>query len=286
MRLRRVFMLLAVLLLVGCATPTLEVQVVRETSIVQETVIVTQEPLPTHTPYPTYTPLPTYTLFPTWTVLPTATPTPIPTATSAPTSIPEPANTPTVAPTPISSAPALEILSHQSYVDGSWFHIVGEVQNNTDSPMEYVKIVATLYDEAGKVSGTDYGYTVLDAVLPGERSPFETGTDEWEGTTSYKLQVEGRAGDWPRTDLKIPSHEHYIDGSWLHIRGEVQNDGTTPAEYVKLVVTLYDEAGNVVGTDYGYTVLDIIPAKGTSPFDTGTDHWPGFASYDIQVEGR
>lgn len=191
---------------------------------------------------------------------------------------------PTATPTP--SLPQLEILSHQSYVDDGWFHIVGEVRNNSDTPMEFVKIVATLYDDAGQVVGTDFTYTEIDVIPPGGKSPFETGTDEWEGATNYKLQVQGNVGTLPRQDIVILGHSHYADSGWLHVRGEVQNTGDTPAEFVKIVVTLYDAAGNVVGTDFTYTDLDVVPAGGTSPFETGTDHWPNFDYYEIQVQAQ
>lgn len=202
-------------------------------------------------------------------------------ATSIPSS--ETPVIPTNSPTP--SAPPLEILSHDSYTDGEWYHIVGEIQNNNDYPMMFVEIVATLYDDDGKVVGTDFTYTFLDVIPPGGKSPFETGTDEWEGTTNYKLQAEGSKGDLPRQDLVIRSHESYIDGDWLHVRGEVENTGTTDAEFVQLVITLYDASDNVVGADFTFTTLNIVPAGGTSPFESGTDHWPNFDHYEIQVEG-
>jgi hypothetical protein len=106
---------------------------------------------------------------------------------------------PTATPTP--SLSQLEILSHQSYVDVGWFHIVGEVQNNSDTPVEFVKVVATLYDDAGQVVGTDFTYTEIDVIPPGGKSPFETGTDEWTGTTNYRLQVQGDAA--PRRDRTL-----------------------------------------------------------------------------------
>ena len=209
------------------------------------------------------------------------------TNTPEPAVIPPTNNTPAL-PTssPPPNVPPLEILSHQSHIDGEWFHIVGEVRNNTNAPMEFVKIVATLYDSNNKVVGTDFTYTELDVIPPGGKSPFETGTDEWAGVTSYKVQVEGSEGNLPRQDLVVLSHESYTDGQWLHIRGEVQNTGTTPAEFVKLVVTFYDASGNVVATDFSYTSLDAIAAGGTSPFETGTDYWPNFDHYEIQVQGQ
>lgn len=107
MRARRAFVVLAVLVLASCATPTPEVVketvVVQQTVIVQQTVVATQDPLPTHTPYPTYTPqdplptytpqdpLPTYTPYPTYTVEPTATEEPEPEVTNTPEPAEEPA---------------------------------------------------------------------------------------------------------------------------------------------------------------------------------------------------
>ena len=209
----------------------------------------------------------------------TSEPTPILPTLEA-TSTPEPTPIP---PTP--SPPELEILSHQSYTDSGWFHIVGEVQNNSDTAIGFVKIVATLYDDAGNVVGTDFTYTELVVIPAGSRSPFVTGTDEYEGVTQYKLQTQGSPANLPREDLVILSHSHYEDAGWLHVRGEVQNTGDTPAEFVKVVITLYDAAGNVIGTDFTYTDLDTVPAGGTSPFETGTDHYPGFDHYEIQVQG-
>jgi len=296
-------LLFIALVLSACSQPTPEI--VKETVIVR----ITEPPAPTYTPYPTYAPqepLPTYTPLPTHTPeepLPTYTPpptyTPYPTYTKPPkpTNTPRPTNTPTLAatntpvpadtpkPTQAAARPDLEILSHQSYVDLAWFHIVGEVRNNSSVPIEYVKIVATLYDVTGKVAGTDYTYTDIDVIPPGGKAPFETGTDEWAGTTQYKLQVQGSPGDLPRQDLVILSHDSYVDGDWLHVRGEVQNTGETEAKYVKVVVTLYDAADQVVGMDYTYCELDVIPPGETSPFETGTDHWPNFDHYEIQVEG-
>lgn len=214
---------------------------------------------------------------------PTSTPVPPPPPTDTPAL---PTDTPVPTDTPTPSIPDIEILSHQSYEDGGWFHVVGEVRNNSDKPMQFVEIIVTLYDDANNVTGTDFAYTELDVIPPGGKSPFETGTDEYAGTTQYKLQVQGIPGNLPRQDLIINSHNHYEDGGWLHVRGEVQNTGDTPAEFVKIVVTLYDAAGNVVGTDFAYTDIDTIPPGGTSPFETGTDHYPGFDHYEIYVEGN
>jgi len=195
---------------------------------------------------------------------------------------------PTVAPesTPDGELAGLEILSHQSFMRGEWFHIVGEVRNNAGAPMGSVEVAATLYDNSGSETGTGSAFTLLDVIPPDGRAPFDIRTDEWVGTADYELQVQGQPDHPPRQDLAILSHDHYVYGGWLHVRGVVTNTGTTPAVFIRLVVTLYDAAGGVIGADFAYTRLVVLPPGGTSPFETGTDHWSGFDHYEIQVQGQ
>jgi hypothetical protein len=73
------------------------------------------------------------------------------------------------------SASGISVLRSSSFTDDiGYYHVVGEVKNNspTDS-MNYVKIVSTFYDNAGKVVGTDFTYTNVDVLRPTERSSFE-----------------------------------------------------------------------------------------------------------------
>lgn len=182
--------------------------------------------------------------------------------------------------------PALSVLSHRQYLDGGYYTIIGEVQNTSDDPMTYVKLVTTLYDTAGQVVGVGFTYSTLDAIPAGGRSPFEIMLDHWEGAESYALEVQGQAGELPRQDLTITNHYSSPSGDYLTIEGEVANQGTTPAEFVKVVVTLYDADGNVVGVAFTYTTLDEIAPGGTSPFEIMTDRRDGFDHYDIQVQGQ
>jgi len=90
----------------------------------------------------------------------------VPAATSAPTSTPRPTDVPkpTITPKPLLSL--LQVVSSSTYTDAGYMYIVGEVTNNSDVPQVFVKIVATLYDDAGKVAGTDYSYTALEVIPP------------------------------------------------------------------------------------------------------------------------
>jgi hypothetical protein len=181
---------------------------------------------------------------------------------------------------------ALEALNHHSHVEGESFHIVGEVRNNSATPMESVRVTATLYDDSGQVVGSSVAFAALDFILPDGRSPFEIATDEWAGTTRYELQVEGLPRDVAGQDLVVVAHEGIVDGDWLDIRGEVQNTGDTSAELVRVIITLYDGAGNVVAMGDTFATLDVIPPGETSPFEIRTVRHPDVDRYEIQVQGH
>lgn len=71
--------------------------------------------------------------------------------------------------------------------------VVGEVINNTNKPVSWVKVSVTFYDENGDVLGSDYSYAgeTTDVSLPvGVKAPFELNTypDDYI-PADYQLQV-------------------------------------------------------------------------------------------------
>jgi hypothetical protein len=223
---------------------------------------------------------------------------PIPTATA--TSQPSPTNTPMAAepeatatqamPRETADPTQLEILSHRTYIDTlGWHHIVGEVQNNSDIPMEFVEVIAKLYDESQEVIGTKLTFTTPDVIFPGEKAPFDVITlrpSQWERISEYKLQVKGDiAKDLLNQHLVLLHQNSRIDNGFLYVNGEVQNTGSSAA-LVKLVITLYDADRNVINTNWSYANLGIIPAEQISPFEVKVSHLsdPNNFSYRIQIE--
>lgn len=88
----------------------------------------------------------------------------------------------------------VDILNHQSYIDDGYYHVVGEVQNNTHK-VERVEIIATFYDSAGQVVATDSNLIEMYNLKPGQKSNFEVNNvGEDRETTSrisrYELQVK------------------------------------------------------------------------------------------------
>ena len=50
---------------------------------------------------------------------------------------------------------------------------VGEVVNNTSTNESLVQLNLGFYNSSGTLLGTDFAFTSLDVLAPGEKSPFE-----------------------------------------------------------------------------------------------------------------
>ncbi|HEY9152600.1 MAG TPA: hypothetical protein VIN60_06910, partial [Anaerolineales bacterium] len=163
----------------------------------------------------------------------TATDQPLATDTSTVTPVPAAATlSPVSSATPASTAdpsqPAnLDVLSSQGYAMNNGFYIVGELLNNTATPMGNIKITATYYyQRAGKpvVVGTMVGSTLLDVIPSYGKAPFVLGpfvvTVANAGpVTWYDLHEEGQTATLPRQDLVVqPTTNSYSTGNWLYVR--------------------------------------------------------------------
>jgi uncharacterized protein YceK len=221
----------------------------------------------------------------------TSTSTPIP-ATGTPTS--DSLVTPTATVDP--SQPAdLDVLSSQGYALNDGFYIVGELLNNTATPMGNIIITATYYyQRAGKpvVLGTQNGSTLLNVIPAYGKAPFIVGpfvitTNKVGPVTWYDLHEKEQTGTLPRQDLVVQTGANsYSAGSWLYVRGEILNPGKTDAKFVKVVITLYDPNGNIIGALSTYTNPSTIPAGGFAPFSVSTEYWPNFDHFNVQIQAQ
>jgi hypothetical protein len=225
---------------------------------------------------------------------PTDTPTPTPTPTALPTTAVSASETPTASATESPNTPDLEILSHKGYTAYEGYYIVGEVQNNTDTPMGSVEVTATFYNKRVGKPQTEVGmvsaFTLIDVIPPKGKAPFKIGPFTDSPVKLYEVKavtVQGQATEsLPQQNLVVTYHDQYYEGQWLVIRGDVKNTGTTEAKFVKAVITLYDTRDRVVGVEYAYTDPDTIPAGGTASFETQTNLWGGFDHSEAQATGQ
>lgn len=224
-------------------------------------------------------------------LLPTITPAP-PTATPTATMRSIKAPSPPVSQTPLAAAAPgqLVIVSHKSYVDSlGWYHIVGEVQNNSSTPMEYVEIVAKLYNASAEVIGTKLTFTAPDVIFPGGSAPFDIVAlrqSQWRNIETYTLHVEGdaSAGLQPQNVILLNQNSQLQNGLMV-VSGQVQNTGETPI-LAKIIVTLYDANHNVINTSWSYADAGIMARNEIADFEVKVRHDtdPNNFFYRIQIE--
>jgi hypothetical protein len=68
-----------------------------------------------------------------------------------------------------------------------------------------------------------------------------------------KLDIVGETTSWFNDDT-------------FNIAGEINNNGTRDVDFVKVIATLYNPEGTVIGSDFTYTDPSTIEAGDTAPF--------------------
>ena len=141
------------------------------------------------------------------------------------------------------------IQNDQDYVgDDGAFHVVGEIQNNLDSPLNQVNVFVTLYDENNNVVVTKETRSLVNTIMPEMKGPFDfifTGINP-DQIKSYSLDLEYSISEPKSQVIAITSSELTRDNhNNLIISGTVENSGEITANTVAVIATLYDRNGNV-----------------------------------------
>ena len=175
------------------------------------------------------------------------------------------------------------------YFDRDYYYLVGEVFNPTNSNINFVKVVATFYDENRTVIGTAFTYTELDIIEPNTTVPFKISSyPDKIKPASCKLDVDyNTTSEQPFSGISIKSHSGFFDDrGYYKIVGEVENTSNIPAEFVKIIAAYYNSSGDVIGTAFTYTDIDIVEVGGRAPFELSS--YPKSinpASCKLQVQG-
>ena len=84
--------------------------------------------------------------------------------------------------------------------------------------------------------------------------------------------------------IEVTSHSKTTNSIGFYgVVGEVKNNTSKPATYIKVVATFYNAEGTVVGTNFTYVVSDDTLAPSTSlPFEI-SNAAVDFASYKLDV---
>src|SRR3989338_2202461 len=182
---------------------------------------------------------------------------------------------------PAASAPAadstvagLEVVQVTGYVDTyGYYHVVGIIKNQGDSPASEIELTIELKDADGQTLLEDNDAPVdsltwqplLYTLAPGAESPFDyyQSTDQGQ-PESYTVTITGRqTGDASEANVEVQNARLTTDGSstW-YIAGELVNLGDQPAEINGLAGAVLDDSGALAGTDYTLTTARHLAPAG------------------------
>ena len=162
------------------------------------------------------------------------------------------------------------IQNDQQYIgDDDTLHIVGEIKNNLQVPLNQINIHVTLLDENEQLITIKETSSLLNTIMPGMKGPFDLIliNNEAEKTKSYSLELDYKVSP-PKnqvidiTESKL-SRDNYNN---LMITGTVTNRGDITANTVAVIATLYDKEGNVVAVSRVHPEPDYLRSEDSAFF--------------------
>jgi len=156
------------------------------------------------------------------------------------------------------------IENDQQYTgDDDALHIVGEIINNLEVPLNQINVHVTLLDEDGHLIATKVTSSLLNTIMPGMKGPFDLilTDNEAKKTKSYSLELDYKVSPPKNQVIDITESELSRDNyNNLMITGTVTNRGDITANTVAVIATLYDNEGNVAAVSRVHPEPDYLRA--------------------------
>lgn len=153
--------------------------------------------------------------------------------------------------------------------DDGFLHILGEVENNLDVPLNQIKISAKLLDENGFQIGQANGKSFSNVVMPGMSGAFDIVILNHDPKIihDYTLEFDYKFTEPKNQVIEIISSDMKKDHqNNLTISGIIENQGEITANMINVVATLYDYDGNVVNVSSVPIQPDFLRAGDNSFF--------------------
>ena len=156
----------------------------------------------------------------------------------------------------------------QFFGDDGTLHIVGEIQNGFNAPINQIEIQAMVYSE-GVLLDTIKTTPMLNTVMPDMKNPFDillprniaSIVDEYSLNVSYEItQPKSQVIDIIESEFTQDNFDN------LMITGTVVNKGEITANTIVVVATLYDKTGNVAAVSKTHVEPDYLRVNEESFF--------------------
>ena len=145
--------------------------------------------------------------------------------------------------------------------DGT-LHVVGEIINESDKPINQVEVNAIFYYDGNIVYQTSTE-NLTSIIMPEMKGAFDlTVIEDIGDIDDYTLDVSFKVAQPKEQVIEITSSEFTLGPvDNISIQGTVANNGEITANMVKVIATLYDRDGNVVTVSQANTKPDYLRAN-------------------------
>ena len=151
--------------------------------------------------------------------------------------------------------------------DGA-LHIVGEIQNDLNAPVNQVIVYVTLFYD-GQILDTKSTSSFVNTIMPGMKGPFDLVIfdDQSKLVDEYTLDVNFKIAN-PKNQVIDITYSEFLRDEFnnLAIKGTVANRGEITANTVVVVATLYDRDGKVAAVSKAHTEPDYLQSNDESFF--------------------
>ena len=162
------------------------------------------------------------------------------------------------------------IQNDQQYIgDDGALHIVGEIKNNLESPLNQINVQVTLFDEDKYPIATKETNSLVNTIMPGMKGPFDLILTNYESknTESYFLELDYKISHPKNQVIDITESEISTDNhNNMMITGIISNKGDITANTVAVIATLYDKEGNVAAVSRVHPEPDYLRAEDSTFF--------------------
>ena len=162
------------------------------------------------------------------------------------------------------------IQNDQQYIsdDGS-LHIVGEVENNSNVPLNQIKFTANLLDKNGYQVNQVNGKPINNVIMPGMTGAFDIIVTDPNSyiIDDYDLELDYKIAEPKNQVIEIVSSElkKNNQGNFV-ISGVLENQGEITANMINVVATLYDRNGDVLTVSSVQLQPDFLRSGDTTLF--------------------
>ena len=158
--------------------------------------------------------------------------------------------------------------------------IFAELQNTGSQNLQSVTVGIMFFDENNRVIYADSCYSVINILLPNQRTPVVWAVASFPHVRTYHVFIQSwsETSIQPYREFRVEEIKTWIDSDgYFHLSGEVVNTGGLTAGSTGVVVTLYDREGKIVFG--GGAALPVTPAE-LNPGSRGSFDF--FVTFEIE----